>query len=127
VCDGSTNVLPEGDTAAVRAAWALHARLIRRSLERGYYQGWDLHPAQLPARYAAVFTFYRDGLPGAAGRLRAYLSRRQEGVLDEPATVAALAGFLLRGLDAGAFSPAELAALDGPRRAGLEQLTRRPH
>ena len=60
--DGSTNVLPVGDTAAVHAAWALHARLVRRSLERGFYQGWDLHPAQLPTRYAATYAFFRDGL-----------------------------------------------------------------
>ena len=45
VSDGSTNVLPIGDDAAVRRGWSLHARLVRRSLERGYYQGWDLHPA----------------------------------------------------------------------------------
>ena len=63
--DGSTNILPVGDAEAVRAGWQLHLRLVRRSLERGYYQGWDLHPAQLPTRFAATFGFYRDGL--AAG------------------------------------------------------------
>jgi citrate lyase beta subunit len=126
VCDGSTNVLPVGDRAAVRAAWALHARLIRRSLERGYYQGWDLHPAQLPARYAATFAFYRDGLVDAAGRLRDYAGRRQGSVLDEPATAAALAGFLLRGLNAGATAEPEVAALAGLGRAELKQLARRP-
>ena len=62
--DGSTNILPVGDVEAVRDAWRLHLRLVRRSLERGYYQGWDLHPAQLPTRYAATFGFYRDGLLG---------------------------------------------------------------
>ena len=40
----------------------LHARLVRRSLERGFYQGWDLHPAQLPTRYAATYAFFRDGV-----------------------------------------------------------------
>ena len=50
--DGSTNVLPVGDAGDVRAAWSNHLRLVRRSLERGYYQGWDLHPAQLPTRFA---------------------------------------------------------------------------
>ena len=34
ISDGSTNVLPVGDTEQVRVAWALHARLVRRSLER---------------------------------------------------------------------------------------------
>ena len=105
VCDGSTNVLPVGDTAAVRAAWALHARLVRRSLERGYYQGWDLHPAQLPTRFAATFAFYRDGTPAAAARLRAYRERQSSGILDEPATARALADFLQRGVDCGAVDP----------------------
>ena len=97
VSDGSTNVLPVGDREHVEAAWALHARLVRRSLERGIYQGWDLHPAQLPTRYLATFAFYRAGLAAAVARLRDYLDRRAGGVLDEPATAFALAGFLLRG------------------------------
>jgi citrate lyase beta subunit len=105
--DGSTNVLPVGDPGAVRAAWALHARLVRRSLERGFYQGWDLHPAQLPTRFAATYSFFRDGAEAAVGRLRDYLHRRSGGVLDEPATARALAGFLLRGLACGALDPAE--------------------
>ncbi len=42
--DGSTNVLPVGTPSAAAVAWQLHARLVRRSLERGFYQGWDLHP-----------------------------------------------------------------------------------
>jgi citrate lyase beta subunit len=106
--DGSTNVLPVGDTDAVHAAWRLHAGLVRRSLERGFYQGWDLHPAQLPTRYAATYAFFRDGAPAAVARLDAYLARRSGGVLDEPATARALAGFLLRGLDCGALDPAEV-------------------
>jgi citrate lyase beta subunit len=116
LCDGSTNVLPVGSTDEVRAAWALHHRLVRRSLERGFYQGWDLHPAQLPTRYAATFAFFADGRDAAVGRLRRYLSRRSGGIADEPATARALAGYLLRGLDCGAFDDAgfpraELAAL----------------
>ena len=94
--DGSTNILPVGDDEAVRDAWRLHLGLVRRSLERGYYQGWDMHPAQLPTRYAATFGFYRDGLPRAAGRLRNYLEQTGSGVLDEPATARALADYLLR-------------------------------
>jgi citrate lyase beta subunit len=104
VADGSTNILPVGDTAAVHAAWRLHARLVRRSLERGIYQGWDLHPGQLPTRYAATFSFYLDGLVEARRRLDAYLSRRDGGILDEPATARAIARFLLRGVHCGALS-----------------------
>jgi citrate lyase beta subunit len=108
VSDGSTNVLPVGDTAAVRAAWALHARLVRRSLERGFYQGWDLHPAQLPTRFAATYAFFRDGLPAATTRLRAYLDDASSGIADEPATTRALAGYLIRGIDCGAVTPDEV-------------------
>jgi citrate lyase beta subunit len=106
--DGSTNVLPVGTTAEVHAAWALHLRLVRRSLERGYYQGWDLHPAQLPTRYAATYAFFRDGAPAAVARLTAYRERRAGGVLDEPATERALEGFLRRGLECGALDPSEV-------------------
>jgi citrate lyase beta subunit len=100
--DGSTNVLPVGDTQQVRAAWDLHARLVRRSLERGFYQGWDLHPHQLPTRFGATYAFYREAFPETADRLARYFDRRMAGTLDEPATARALARFLLRGLDCGA-------------------------
>lgn len=108
VSDGSTNVVPTGTAANVRAAWKLHLRLVRRSLERGFYQGWDLHPAQLPSRFAATFAFYREGADDALSRLAAYQARRASGVIDEPATARALAGYLLRGVDAGALDPAKL-------------------
>ena len=120
--DGSTNVLPVGTADAVAAAWANHLRLVRRSLERGYYQGWDLHPAQLPTRFAATFGFYRDGFAAAADRPRTYVERRDSGVLDEPATARALADFLLRGIDCGALSQDEVtegSGLDAQRLAGL--------
>ncbi|MCW2594781.1 MAG: aldolase [Jatrophihabitans sp.] len=124
VCDGSTNVLPVGDRASVQAAWALHARLVRRSLERGFYQGWDLHPAQLPTRFAATFAFYRDSAGASAERLRAYLTRAESGVLDEPATARGLAGFLLRGIGCGALDPADVEAQSGVDAATLTALTR---
>jgi citrate lyase beta subunit len=117
VADGSTNVLPVGDTPSVRAAWELHARLVTRSLERGFYQGWDLHPAQLPTRYAATYAFFRAGVGPARDRLDRYLRRQSEGILDEPATARALAGFLLRGLDCGALDEDEI----GFDRSMLEQ------
>ena len=123
--DGSTNVLPVGGADQVEAAWANHLRLVRRSLERGYYQGWDLHPAQLPTRFAATFGFYRDGLATATARLRTYVEHRDSGVLDEPATARALADFLLRGLDCGALSEDEVAAGTGLDGDGLAVLAHR--
>jgi hypothetical protein len=125
VSDGSTNVLPVGDREAVRAAWCLHARLVRRSLERGIYQGWDMHPAQLPSRYVATYSFFREGLPSAAERLSAYVHGGQSGFLDEPATAAAMAGFLLRGLECGAIDAAELDKLVGVDPDTLARLARR--
>ncbi|MGR6964022.1 DUF6986 family protein [Geodermatophilus sp. URMC 61] len=123
--DGSTNVLPTGGRDAVHAAWRLHARLVARSLERGYYQGWDMHPGHLPTRYLATYSFFRAGLPAAAARIRAYLGRAQGGVMDEPATAQALAGAVLRGMDCGAVAPDEAAELTGVDRARLEGLARR--
>jgi citrate lyase beta subunit len=120
--DGSCNVVPEGGRDQVVGAWEQHARLVRRSLDRGYYQGWDLHPAQLASRYAATFGFFREGLATAAGRLRGYCERAGGPVLEEPATARALAGFLARGLDCGAVTEAELRALAGLDRLGLDAL-----
>jgi citrate lyase beta subunit len=121
--DGSTNVLPVGEPDGVKAAWALHGRLVTRSLHRGFYQGWDLHPAQLPSRFAATYAYFRASAPDAVARLGAYLDRRPGAVLDEPATAKALAGFVLRGLDCGALADADLAGLD---RARLDSLARPP-
>ncbi len=123
--DGSTNRLPVGDRAAVLAAWRLHARLVRRSLERGFYQGWDLHPAQLPSRYVAVFAFYREGLAEAAARLRSYLGRSQSGFLDEPATARALAEFLVRAVECRASDDAEVQELSSASPQRLAELARR--
>ena len=105
VSDGSTNLLPVGSAAQVHAGWARHFRLVGRSLERGLYQGWDLHPAQLPTRFLATFLFFRTGLDEAGGRLRDYLAGTGGTVLDEPATARALAGFLRRGVHCGAVTP----------------------
>jgi citrate lyase beta subunit len=123
--DGSTNVLPVGPREQVHAAWRVHAGLVRRALERGLYQGWDLHPAQLVTRYAATYAFFRGALPAAAARLSAYVERSDAGVLDEPATARALAGVVLRGLDCGAVDDAEVGAATGLDRVTLDALAGR--
>ncbi|MBD0692708.1 DUF6986 family protein [Streptomyces sp. CBMA123] len=123
--DGSTNVIPTGSTEQVHAAWKLHHGLVRRSLARAYYQGWDMHPAHLPTRYVAVYSFYREGLAAAAARLAAYVAKAGGDVMDEPATARALSGYLLRGLDCGAVDPAEVTALTGLDRAQLDALAGR--
>jgi citrate lyase beta subunit len=126
--DGSTNVLPVGPTEQVHDAWRLHYGLVRRSLARAYYQGWDMHPGHLPTRYAAVYAFYREGLDQAAARLKAYVGRAGAGgdVMDEPATAKALSGYLLRGLDCGAVDLDEVTGATGLGRVQLDALAGRP-
>jgi citrate lyase beta subunit len=120
--DGSLNVLPTGSRGDVVAAWRQHSRLVRRALERGFYQGWDLHPAQLVSRYAATYGFFVAGVPGACDRLTAYTGSGTGRTLEEPATARALAGFLLRGLDCGALTGADVSERCGLDRAALSAL-----
>ena len=122
--DGSTNVLPVGDEADVRRGWELHARLVRRSLERGYNQGWDLHPAQLPSRFAATYAFFREGFGEAAQRLRNYVEQTGSSVMDEPATARALSDFIARGIDCGALSAPEVESGTGLDVGTLTALAR---
>jgi hypothetical protein len=84
--------------------------LVRRSLERGFYQGWDLHPAQLVTRYAATYAFYREGFRLAADRLRT-AAERTASSQEEPATIRALADFLSRAIDCGAIDDNEFSEL----------------
>ena len=92
-----------------------------RALHRGFYQGWDLHPAQLPTRFAATFQFFRAGAADADARLVAYAAHRTGAIADEPATARALADYLLRGLDCGALTDDEVSL----GRGDLARLARR--
>jgi hypothetical protein len=122
--DGSTNLVPAGDREQVHGVWRVHAGLVRRALERGFYQGWDMHPGHLPTRYAVTFGFYRAGLHRAAGRLHDYLARTAGTVMDEPATARALARYLQRGHSCGAIDETELTALTGLDAERLAALAR---
>ncbi|MFI9009503.1 DUF6986 family protein [Actinosynnema sp. NPDC053489] len=121
--DGSTNVLPVGDD--VHEGWRTHYRLARRSLAHGFYQGWDLHPAQLVTRYAAVHAFHLEGVEADARRLRAYVARAGGSVLDEPATAQALSTSFLRALDCGALDEDEIHRTTGLTVTELRALARR--
>jgi citrate lyase beta subunit len=125
VSDGSTNVVPLGSAESIAGAWALHARLVRRSLRRALYQGWDLHPGHLPTRYAATYDFYRAQLQPSCARLADYVGRAASGFLDEPATAVALAGVVLRAVDCGACDDAEVSKATGLDRPALLALARR--
>jgi citrate lyase beta subunit len=135
VVDGVTAVLPvpphrvpagarltarqrKENRAAVTAAWQAGWADVVRAQEEGIYQGWDLHPAQLPVRYAAVIWFFRRNLESTARRLRAFVdeaarARVSGTVFDDAATGQGMLNFFLRGLACGALTPEESA------RAGL--------
>jgi citrate lyase beta subunit len=111
--DGATNVLPiEPD---VRHGWRTHANDVRHSLINGFYQGWDLHPAQLVSRYAAVYSFFLKALPAATTRLRNFVEKAAQATLvgdvfDDAATGQGLLNFFVRGLNSGALTVQEVAA-----------------
>lgn len=123
--DGSSNILPVGDRDTVREAWRTHFGLVLRSLTHGFYQGWDLHPAQLVTRYAANYAFYLGNAAADAKRLRAYVDKAETGVLDEPATAQALAMSMRRALDCGALDAADVLQLCGLSEVELGRLVRR--
>ncbi|OGT94917.1 MAG: phosphoenolpyruvate kinase [Gemmatimonadetes bacterium GWC2_71_9] len=118
LCDGSTTVLPVGDRAAVRRAWRLHYDDVRHSLAGGFYQGWDLHPAQLVSRYAALFAFFLEGVDAAGARLKNFVAKAAQATLigdvfDDAATGQGLLNYFLRGINCGALSEEEALALTG--------------
>src|SRR5262249_54208066 len=103
---------------AVHQAWKLHYGHVRRALEHGIYQGWDLHPAQLPARYAAVLSFFLEGLDAATDRLRAFLDRAARatavgGVFDDAATGQGLLNAFVQAVGVGALREEEAAERAG--------------
>jgi len=110
--DGATNVMPLGSRDSVHQAWRLHAQHVRHSLVNGFYQGWDLHPAQLPSRFATVFAFFLEGLDAASERLRNFVSKAAQATLvgdvfDDAATGQGLLNYFLRALNCGAVSEHE--------------------
>ena len=127
--DGATNVMPVGpfggtglnaaqlehNRRTVHAAWQLSHRHIRHSLRGGYYQGWDLHPAQLPVRYASCYAFFLEGFSQAAERLRNFIEKAAQATLvgdvfDDAATGQGLLNYFLRARNCGAIDEGDLAA-----------------
>jgi citrate lyase beta subunit len=114
VFDGATTILPVGDDVEkIRDAWRLHATNIRRALRLGIYQGWDLHPAQLPARFGALYAFFLDERDTTATRLRHFIevatkATRSGQVFDDAATGQGLVNFYLRGLACGALEESDV-------------------
>jgi citrate lyase beta subunit len=110
--DGATNVMPIGSREVVQRAWRLHAEHVRHSLTTGFYQGWDLHPAQLPSRYAAVYAFFLQGLDAASERLKNFVQKAAQATLvgdvfDDAATGQGLLNYFLRAMNCGAITEDE--------------------
>ena len=132
ISDGATTQMPIGPHKApkdgqltndqilenarvIHGAWKLHYDNIRHSLRHAYYQGWDLNPAQLPIRYAAVYSFFLEGLPDASARLSAFINKAAQATLvgntfDDAATGQGLLNFFLRGIACGAITEEETVA-----------------
>jgi citrate lyase beta subunit len=130
--DGATNIMPvpphcgerladnqrRENAAVVHHAWRHHFDDVQQSLVNGFYQGWDLHPAQLPSRYAAVYAFFLAAAPAATARLRNFVDKAAQATLvgdvfDDAATGQGLLNFFVRGLTCGALT------LDEARETGL--------
>jgi citrate lyase beta subunit len=134
--DGATNILPvpihraakDGpplsqmraaeNRDAMHRAWKLHAEHIHHSLVNGFYQGWDLHPAQLVTRYAAVYDFFLAGLDSASDRLRNFVEKAAQATLvgevfDDAATGQGLLNYFLRAMHAGAITEKEAQSRSG--------------
>jgi hypothetical protein len=128
--DGATHVMPVGPHRAgegkvllrhqleenqsrVHRSWRLSYDHIRHSLTTGFYQGWDLHPAQLPIRYAATYAFFLEGLEQVTDRLQGFVQKATRatlcgGVFDDAATGQGLLNFFLLGLSCGAITQEEV-------------------
>lgn len=125
--DGATNVMPTGphrgtslspveldqNRTVVHSAWRLAHDNIRHSLEGGFYQGWDLHPAQLPVRYATTYAFFLEGFTQAAERLSNFIDKAAQATLvgdvfDDAATGQGLLNYFVRAHNCGAISESEL-------------------
>jgi citrate lyase beta subunit len=124
--EGGTLPWPEREANrdAVHVAWRLHYEQVRRALIQGFPQGWDLHPAQLPTRYAAVYAFLLEGLPAAAARLRNFVERaaqatRVGAVFDDAATGQGLLNTFRSAVACGALSEEEAVEQTGLTLAEL--------
>lgn len=108
----------------MRLAWQTHRRAVQSALQAGYYQGWDLHPAQLVPRYAAVYAFYLQNMEQASRRLRNFVDKAGQAtrvghLFDDAATGQGLLNFFLQAIAAGALSEAEAEQATGLSQAAL--------
>jgi citrate lyase beta subunit len=116
--DGLTDTQISENEAAVHAGWRRHFENVTASMSDGFYQSWDLHPNQLPARFAAVFAFYLRAKNAQAARLKSFVANATKASMtgntfDDAASVHGILTFFKRGMDCGAFTREEVAELTG--------------
>jgi len=127
LADGAVNEIPVGphrgallteaqmqdNRAAIRMAWKKSQSAILRALHQGFYQGWDLHPAQVPIRYATVYYFFLLHLSSMTERLREFMQRAAQAMLlgqtfDDAATGQGLLNYFIQAYDCGAITQEEV-------------------
>lgn len=127
--DGATNVMPvaphrgekltakqlKENRQSVHNAWRIGYNHTMHSLINGFYQGWDLNPAQLPMRYAATYNFFLSSITDATHRLKTFVDRAAISTLtgdifDDAATGQGLLNFFLKAMNCGAISEEEATA-----------------
>lgn len=127
--DGATNVMPIGphrgdqlsfeqlaeNRESVHQAWRTGFHHTMHSLINGFYQGWDLNPAQLPMRYAATYNFFLNSYEDAVFRLRTFVERAAistltKDIFDDAATGQGLLNFFLKAMNCGAITEEEATA-----------------
>ncbi len=126
--DGATNVMPvaphrgnkltakekKENNLSVHNAWRIGYNHTMHSLINGFYQGWDLNPAQLPMRYAATYYFFLSSMADAKNRLKIFVERAAISTLtgdifDDAATGQGLLNFFLKAMNCGAITEVEAA------------------
>lgn len=124
--DGATNVMPvaphrgkkltkeqqKENRDSVHNAWRIGYNHTMHSLINGFYQGWDLNPAQIPMRYAATYNFFLSSYDDAVFRLKTFVDRAAISTLtgdifDDAATGQGLLNFFLKAMNCGAITEEE--------------------
>jgi citrate lyase beta subunit len=127
--DGATNVMPVGphrgenlssqqlkeNKEVVHKAWKTGYDHTMHSLINGFYQGWDLNPAQLPMRYAATYVFFLESYEDAVLRLKNFVEKTAQATLtgdvfDDAATGQGLLNYFLKAMNCGAVTEEEVLA-----------------
>ena len=103
----------EENKRAVQLAWRKHFNNVTHSLTNGFYQSWDLHPAQLAARYAAIYAFFLESADAQSARLKGFIGKATQAMLtgnqfDDDASAQGLLNFFLHAKNCGAMSEAEI-------------------